>query len=187
MNVLFNDLKYAWRMLRKCPGFTVVVTLIIGLGVGANTAIFNALDQVALRSMPVKNPHELVNIQYQYRDYEGNLGTDGITHYPAYTAFREQSQLFTDVIAFGYGDTKLRDAQGLQTIKGLCVSGNYFSLLGVQPALGRLFNEKKEPDHQAPPTVILRTQDSAISMSRSSSILDIMGGWLGRPWISRVP
>ena len=63
MTTLINDIKYSFRMLAKTPGFTLVVTLIIGLGVGANTAIFNALDQVALRSMPVKHPHELVNIQ----------------------------------------------------------------------------------------------------------------------------
>lgn len=155
MTTLINDIKHGIRMLAKNPVFSLAVILIIGLGVGANTAIFNALDQVALRSLPVKNPKELVNIQYQYHDQKGRLVTDGITHYPIYAAYRDQSDVFSDVIAFAYGDVKLHSEQGVQTIKELGVSGNYFTMLGIRPALGRLFNTAQEPDTVAHSTVVI--------------------------------
>ncbi|MFC1761140.1 ABC transporter permease [Planctomycetota bacterium] len=150
MSSFTYDLKYSFRMLAKSRGFTCMVILIMGLGVGANTAIFNALDQVALRPLPVKNPEELVSIQYETRD-----GPDGVTNYPIYEAYRDQSNVFTDLIAFGYGDGRWFADNEMRTIKELGVTANYFSMLGVRPALGRLFNEKQEPDTQEQPVVII--------------------------------
>jgi predicted permease len=155
MTTFFNDVKFSLRMLMKNRGFTVTVILTVGLGVGANTAIYNVLDQVALRSLPVDNPDELVSVQYQC---QGQSGTEGITNYPIYEAYRGQSDIMSDVIGFGYGDARLHTEMGVQTIKELGVTGNYFSVLGLQPALGRLFNAEQEPDTGTHPVVVISHQ-----------------------------
>ncbi|MHC4494886.1 MAG: ABC transporter permease, partial [Planctomycetota bacterium] len=103
MNALINDIKYAFRQLRKSPGFTVLVVLTLGLGIGANTTIFSLLDRVLLRSLPVKKPRELVKLEYQYQYQHGNhsgVGKDNKFTYPLYVNYRDQSQVFSGLIAY---------------------------------------------------------------------------------------
>lgn len=149
MTTLINDIKYGIRMLAKNPGFTAVVILIIGVGVGANTAIFNALDQVSLRPLPVHKAHELVGIRNVH-----SL-TDVFLNYPLYEAYRDQSDLFSDLIAFSETTMQLRIKQEVKEISGLAVSSNYFSALGVLPALGRVYGPEQEPDTTTHAVVII--------------------------------
>jgi predicted permease len=137
-------------MLARSPGFTAVVILIIGLGIGANTAIFNALDQISLRPLPVEKADDLVSVQYLWRSADGQSGKDGIYNYPVYEAYRDQSDVFSGLIGFTDGEMRVRFDDKLAKVQGLGVTGNYFSILGVKPALGRLFDAEREQDTEAP-------------------------------------
>lgn len=150
-----NDIKFGIRQLIKHPGFTIIVVLIIGLGVGANTAIFNALDQVSMRPLPVRRPNELVSIQYQWRTPEGQTGYDGIYNYPVYEAYRDQSNVFSGLIGFSYQDMHIHIDGDVRKVTGQGVTGNYFSVLGLKPALGRLFVDEQEQDAVAHPVVVI--------------------------------
>ena len=155
MRTIWQDIRYGVRMLSKNRGFTVVVVLIIGMGVGANTAIFNALDQVSMRPLSVRRPNELVSIQYQWRLSDGQTGYDGIYNYPVYEAYRDQSDVFSGLIGFSYQDMRIQIDDVVRKITGQGVTGNYFSELGLKPAVGRLFVAEQEPDTVAHHVVVI--------------------------------
>jgi predicted permease len=140
MRTIWQDIRYGFRMLAGNPGFTAVVILIIGLGVGANTALFNALDQVYMRPLPVRKPHELVSVQFHFR-HSSWEDIGGTCSYQTYEAYRDQSGVFADLMAYTGSHSMNLHLGGQKTqIQGMAVSANYFSLLGLRPALGRLLD-----------------------------------------------
>ena len=103
MNTLWHDIRFGLRQLRKSPGFTVVVVLTLALGIGANTTIFSFLDRVVLRPLSVKKPRELVRLEYLYQYKQGNhsgVGKDNKFTYPLYVSYRDQSDVFSGLIAY---------------------------------------------------------------------------------------
>lgn len=154
MSALANDIRYALRQMRKNPGFTAVVVLVVALAVGANTAIFNALDQIALRPLPVKKARELVSVQ-NISVWDGRSVVDGIFNYPTYEAYRDRTDVFSGLAAFSYDDMSLRVDGQSRPIQGMAVSADYFSVLGVTPSLGRAFSPDHEPDPAAAPIAIV--------------------------------
>jgi predicted permease len=152
MGALWQDIRYGLRILLRNPGFTAAVLLVIGISIGASTALFNALDQVYMRPLPVKDPHELVSVQFRFRHgvWEDMGGTFS---YPTYEAYRDQPEVFADLAAFTGGDfVDLVLGDGTTRAQGMAVSVNYFSLLGLQPALGRLFGL---PDDATKPVALI--------------------------------
>ncbi len=140
MTMLLNDLKHGFRMLARNPGFTAVVLLVIGVSVGANTALFNAMDQVYMRPLPAKRPHELASVQFRFR-HAGWEFINGTCSYPTYEAYRDQSEVFADLAAFTGSDLMdLRIGDEITRVHGTAISANYFPSLGLQPALGRLWS-----------------------------------------------
>ena len=126
------DLGYAFRVLRKSPGFTAAVALSLALGIGANTAIFSLIDAVMWRMLPVKNPESLLVLMHRY----GTATSGGFT-YQQYRVMRQNNH---DVELAAYSPLRLNvsvDGSLEPTAGGQMVSGNYFSLLGVNPAAGR--------------------------------------------------
>jgi predicted permease len=124
---IWRDLRYAIRGLRKSPGFTSVTVLTLALGIGATTAIFSLLDTVLLRFLPVSDPESLVLV--------------GGPQYPVFQAYREQSDLFTDLLATSgvtHLDVEVQNGVRERSDVSL-VSGSYFSTLGVQAVIGRTF------------------------------------------------
>lgn len=128
-------------MLTKNPVFTIIVLVVLGLGVGANTAIFGVWDRVILRPLPVHKPHELVKVEcYMTIDNGKYFATSGQFRYSDYEKFSGQSRLFTGMLAYGgHGKVNLRDQDGVYRAEILAVSGNYFEVFGVRPCLGRTF------------------------------------------------
>lgn len=155
MGTLWQDVRFGVRMLVKDPTFTVVVLLVVGVGIGAATAIFNALDQISLRALPVRRPKELVSIQYRWRSPNGDTGYDGICNYRVYEAYRDQSEVFSGLIAFFPEEMRLCVNDDVLKVKGMGVTGNYFSVLGVNPALGRLFVAERERDPVDHPVAVI--------------------------------
>jgi predicted permease len=158
MGALLQDLRYALRMLAKSPGFTVVAILTLALGIGANAAIFSLTDQVLLRRLPVQKPQELV-VLHSPGPQPGRNWSDGdrgaAWSYPMYKDLRDGNQVFSGLLArfltqasvSGQGQTELANAE--------LVTGNYFEVLGVRPALGRVFSSQDETAPGANPAAVL--------------------------------
>ncbi|MGH8248592.1 MAG: ABC transporter permease, partial [Gammaproteobacteria bacterium] len=152
-----NDLRYALRTLARNRGFAAVAILSLALGIGANTAIFTVVDAVLLRWLPVRSPERLfvvANVNLQGRP-------NPIWNYPDYSAFRDRNQSFDGLIAYSSTSPYGFSVQGesadtpASLAYGLLVSGNYFEVLGVQPALGRLLNQEDDRKPGGGPYVVL--------------------------------
>ncbi|HVG19227.1 MAG TPA: ABC transporter permease, partial [Blastocatellia bacterium] len=142
MNTLFQDLRYAVRMLIKHPGFTAVAVLTLALGVGANTAIFSVVNGVLLRPLPFPQPERLVQCYWKWPKGEGTTLTA-----TQYAFWKEQSQSFE--AAAGYDATSFNLAGGAEPlrVRGMRVSEGFFRVLGVGPVMGRGFSPEEDlPD-----------------------------------------
>src|ERR1700693_3048737 len=157
MRTLWQDVRYGLRMLGKNPGFSSIAILTLALGIDANTAIFSLMDQILLRRLPVKNPDELVILRSPGRG-EGHVWSDGdgaqSFSYPAYRGVRDSTAVSGMLARFSVDASS---ASRGQTERGLVelVSGNYFDVLGVRPAFGRLFTEEDDRVQGGHPLVIL--------------------------------
>ncbi|MBZ5617673.1 MAG: ABC transporter permease [Acidobacteriia bacterium] len=140
LDSLFGDLRYSFRVLLKSPAFTSVAVLSLALGIGANTAIFQLLDAVRLRALPVRNSQELaqVRIPDMSRARGSHNRADSVT-YPIWEQIGNQQQAFSGVFAWADGSFNLSPSGEVRMVPGLWVSGEFFQVLGVEPALGRLF------------------------------------------------
>ena len=146
---MFQDLRFAFRMLLKAPGFALIAVLTLALGIGANTAIFTLLDKLLIRPLPVERPNELVTF---VRDAGGS---PAIFSYPQYTDFRERSDLMAGLAAYFQRPFSLTDGAHSERVIAQFVSGNYFSVLGVQPALGRFFLPEEDAPAGTHPVVVI--------------------------------
>jgi predicted permease len=135
---MLQDLRYAVRTLRKAPLFTSVAVFSLALGIGANTAIFTLVNQIILQLLPVQHPEELVLLTARGRHYGSNNGANAIS-YPMYQDFRDKNQVFQGMFCKYSMDFSLAVDGRTEVISGELVSGNYFPLLGVGAALGRVF------------------------------------------------
>jgi len=160
MSQLVQDLRYAFRQLRKSPGFTTTAVLTLALGIGANTAIFSVLNALLLKMLPVKDPHQLVVVGNPADPNQRANGTPSteIFSYPLYKELRDQNSVLTGLSAAGTDHHILVDAgQGErdEKVAGRMVSGNYFSVLGLNAAAGRLFSDSDDTAENANPVVVL--------------------------------
>src|SRR5438445_9994502 len=158
MQTLWQDVRYGLRMLAKSPGVTAIVVLTLALGIGANTAIFSLMNQILLRQLPVQNPKELV-VLHAPGPVPGHVSDDGDAtesfSYPMYKGLRENSAAVGDMLG-QYGFSASIASRG-QTERGSgeLVSGNYFEVLGVPPAIGRVFSLDDERVPGGHPVVVL--------------------------------
>ena len=144
MHTLWQDIRFGLRVLAKNPAFTIIAVVTLALGIGANTAIFSLMQQVLLRRLPVRNPGELV-VLHAPGPITGRASSDGdVTEsfsYPMYKGLRDGATNAIALIARSSSDASLA-SQG-QTERGRLelVTGNYFDVLGVAPAVGRVFTQ----------------------------------------------
>ncbi len=151
LEIAAKDIRYALRGLRRSPGFTAAAVISLALGIGANTAIFSLFHALMLRMLPVARPDELVSL---YRT--GGWGK-GYSSYPLYLELAKRSDLFNGVLArTGVAKVRYTPPGGRpQFTQREFVSGNYFSVLGVAPALGRLFTDDDNRVPQGHPLAVL--------------------------------
>src|SRR5262245_21140301 len=155
MTTTFADLRLAFRGLRRSPLFAIVAVLSLALGIGANTAIFTLIDQILLRKLPVKNPDELVMLYQQGPHNGSNMG--GRMHsYPIYQDYQQKAEPLAEVLCRRLIPASVSIDNQTERLSAEMVSGNFFTMLGVGPALGRVFNSK-EDDQQfmGHPVVVL--------------------------------
>ena len=132
-----NDLKFAFRQLLKNPGFTAVAVLTLALGIGANTAIFSAVDAVILRPLPYADADRLVTIWDDNSKLTGNRKFFSTP--PEWHEWRQHNTVFTDVAASQPGDASLSNDGEPEHLPARKVSANFWTVLGAQPLLGRVF------------------------------------------------
>jgi predicted permease len=137
---VWRDLRYGARLLRLNPGFATVAILSLALGVGANTAIFQLLDAVRLRTLPVTRPEQLVDLRIPGDDNRSGafMGLHPSLTNPLWERLRDRQQAFSGVFAWGSTAFELSAGGESREAEGLWVSGDYFRTLGVQPVIGRL-------------------------------------------------
>jgi predicted permease len=128
--------------MRRGPGFTAVAVMTLALGIGVNTAIFQLLDAVRLRALPVPEPQQLTEVRIE--DMKGARGSFASWHpslsNPIWEQVRDRAQAFSGVFAWGATDFNLGTGSEVRPARGLWVSGDFFNVLGVRPELGRVFN-----------------------------------------------
>ncbi len=151
MSTLLQDLRYSFRTMAKSPGFSVIALATLTLGIGATTAIFSVVDAVLLRALPYRQPDRLVAV---YED-AGAVGFPRNTPAPAnYADWKRQKQIFQDVAALTERDYNLTGSEGEpEKLGAAAITQNLFSVLGVNPALGRSF--RREEDQPGRSRVVL--------------------------------
>jgi len=149
MEQMLKDIQFAFRMLRKNPGFAIVAILILALGIGANTAIFSIVDAVLVRPLPFPNPERLVMLRDLPRP---NISAH--LSYPKFIAWRDHTDIFEQVAAFMNSSTALSGAGEPEQLRAMRVTANFLPLLGAPVQYGRGFLPEEEL-REGPPAVIL--------------------------------
>ncbi|HET9409723.1 MAG TPA: ABC transporter permease [Candidatus Sulfotelmatobacter sp.] len=177
MTGILQDLRYALRQLRKNLSFTTIAVLTLALGIGANTAIFTVVNALMLKMLPVRDPQQLVIIGDQSKPNSTSSGTPrtDVLSYPLYKQLRDRNSVFTGMSAAASNDRIELEAGSGSTVKervsGRMVSGNYFTVLGLEPAAGRLFSDSDDTAENANPVVVLSYQYWQRKFNLSASII----------------
>jgi len=155
MTSLLSDLRLAIRGLRRSPLFATVAILSLALGIGANTAIFTLIDQILLRRLPVVAPDQLVMLYQQGSNMGSNMGMR-MHSYPLYQDLQKKAEPLAEVLCRRMLSASLSMDNQTERVEAELVSGNYFSMLGVKPALGRIFNSQEDDQvYLGHPVVVL--------------------------------
>jgi predicted permease len=155
MSTFAADVRYALRGLRRSPLFATVAVLSLALGIGANTAIFTLLDQVLLRKLPVKEPDRLVMLYQRANNMGSNMGSR-MNSYPLYQDLQQKAEPLSEVICRRIVPASVAVDNQTERVEAELVSGNYFTMLGVKPAIGRVFNSQEDDQvYRGHPTVVI--------------------------------
>src|SRR3984893_6928683 len=136
---LLQDLRYALRMLRKNPGFTAVAVLSLALGIGANTAVFSLLNTLLLTELPVRDPNGLYQLIVTHRSKRDNSFS-----YTDYRKLHDGFDIFDGVIAWRASNFQVEVNNAPLEVRGALVTGTFYDVLGVKPALGRLIADSDD-------------------------------------------
>ncbi len=154
MNAFFQDLRYGFRTILRNPGFAAIAILTLGLGIGVNTAVFSFVDALILRPLPVHKPSQIVSIDTRTSKSE----QIGSSSYPEYVDIRDHNRTLSGILASTFVQVGMSDAtpsSHSELVFGEMVTGNFFSVLGVRPALGRDFRPDEDRIPNAAPVAII--------------------------------
>ena len=155
MATLASDTKFALRSYARSPMFAGIAVLSLALGMGANTAIFTLIDQLMLRLLPVQDPEQLVMI-WTTGPHMGNNQGSRAASYPMYQDFQQKASAFSSVFCRYITSSAVSFEGSTERVTAELVSGNYFTTLGVRPAIGRVFTpEQDDRIHKGHPSVVL--------------------------------
>jgi macrolide transport system ATP-binding/permease protein len=150
LEALGQDLRYGTRLLLRAPGFTAVAVLSLAIGIGANTAIFSLVDKVLIRKLPVEEPDRLVVVSASR-----GQGVSTTSSFADFVDYRDRNEVFDGLVATFQRALTLSDGGQAERIQGLIVSGNYFTVLRVRPALGRGFLPEEDKTASTHPVVVI--------------------------------
>jgi len=146
MSPFWRDIRHALRLLRLSPGFTIVAVLTLALGIGANTAMFQLIDSIRLRTIPVQNPQELGTIRISNFHWgSGNFSSQySQLTFPMWQQIQKRQDGFAQIAVWSNDRFNLATGGEVRYAKGIRVSGDFFSVLGVRPILGRLLGPEDD-------------------------------------------
>jgi predicted permease len=170
MAVLLNELRLALRGLRRSPLFATVAILSLALGIGANTAIFTLIDQLLLRKLPVKHPEQLVMLYQQGAHNGSNMGPR-MHSYPIYQDLQAKAEPLSEVLCRRVISSTVGIDNRTELLQAELVSGNYFTMLGVQPALGRVFDSSDDQVFRGHPVVVLSYDYWVTRFDRDANVI----------------
>ncbi len=150
LDAFWRDVRYGARMLLKAPGFTAVAVLSLAIGIGANTAIFSLIDKVLIRKLPVEEPDRLVVVSASR-----GQGVSTASSFADFVDYRDRNEVFDGLVATFQRAFTFSEGGQAERIQGLIVSGNYFAVLRVRPALGRGFLPEEDKTAGTHPVVVL--------------------------------
>lgn len=151
----FYDLRYSARSFLRSPGFTAATLLSLALGIGATTAIYSLVDQVILHALPVRDPGRLVLVDWKGDWVAGGFGSWNLMSYPLCRDLQQQTRFFDGVLCRAAINVNLSAGGDPKPVRAEIVSGSYFGVLGVGPALGRVIEEADAEAAGAGPIVVL--------------------------------
>jgi predicted permease len=166
-----RDLRFAIRTLRKSPIFTFVAVTSLAFGIGANTAIFSLINQVLLQPLPVRDPEQLVLLGRHGMVYGSNSGSNTMS-YPMYQDIRDHNAVFSGMFARRALAMSISAEGKTERVEGEIVSGNFFNVLGIGAALGRVFNASDDLHENAHPFVVI---SYGYWQSRFAGKTDVLG------------
>ncbi len=167
----WSDLRLALRGLRRSPLFATVAILSLALGIGANTAIFTLIDQILLRKLPVKSPDQLVML-FQRGSHNGSNMGGRMHSYPIYQDYQQKAEPLAEVLCRRLVPASVSVDNQTERVTAEMVSGNYFSMLGVAPAIGRVFNSREDDQvFMGHPVVVLGYDYWNTRFARDPSII----------------
>ncbi|HZY62027.1 MAG TPA: ABC transporter permease [Edaphobacter sp.] len=173
---LMRDVRRGLRQLRKSPAFTITAVVMLALGIGANTAVFSIFNQVVLRTLPVRNPHQLVLLSQKSASTEGSWSSWGddtlYFSYPAYVALRDGNHTLDGLAASAFSGITLVTQNFADNTIAEYVTGNYFDVLGVRPILGRLIKTQDDRLHAGNPVAVLSEDYWQSHFGSDTSILN---------------
>jgi len=156
METLWQDVRYAFRTIRRDPGFTAVAVFSLALGVGANTTIFTLLNAALLAPLPVERSSELVAVYTADQSSISGFGNQGPISYPNLKDFRQRNDMLSDLAGYSFPQpVSVITASAPQQAFVELVTGNYFSVLGVKAAKGRVFTADEDITPGAVPVVVI--------------------------------
>ena len=171
MTSFIADLRFALRGLRRNPVFSTVAILSLALGIGANTAIFTLIDQIVLRKLPVRNPDELVML-YQEGPHNGSNMGSRMHSYPIYQDYQQRAEPLAQVVCRRLVPASVSIDNHTERLTAEMVSGNFFSMLGVVPAVGRVLNSQEDDQvYNGHPVVVLSYDYWSSRFARDRSIV----------------
>src|SRR5262245_38251456 len=150
MNTFIADFRHAARLMAKSPGFVMLSALVLGLGVGANTAIFSLVNGLFLRPLPVPQPDRLAWVTTLTPPSSRPMNLSN----PDYLDVRDHNEVFAGLLAYDEIPVALAGGGAPERVRGAIVSGNYFSVLGVKPELGRAIGPAEDRSPGADPVAV---------------------------------
>ncbi|MFY9726749.1 MAG: ABC transporter permease [Bryobacteraceae bacterium] len=182
---MWKDFVYSLRSLLRSPLFTVAAVASLALGIGANTAIFSLLDQVVLRSLPVRDPESLVVLHTDY-NAPGSSTSDnneGVFSYPLYRDLRASDAAFSGILARGGAGVRFAWKGNTEAAGAELVSGNYFEALGIGAAIGRTLAPSDEGAPDSNPVAVLSHAFWSSHLGADPSILNQTVALNGQPFV----
>lgn len=156
LELLQHDLRFGWRSFRRTPGFTIVAALTLAIGIGANTAIFSAVDALLLRPLPFAEPDRLMKVSLtRPARPEQPASDDQVWSYPKFSVFRANQRVFSDVALYSAVDFTVRAGGDVERLHAEVTAGKYFGILGVRPHLGRAFLAEEDSAVGGPKVVTI--------------------------------
>jgi predicted permease len=176
LETFWSDVRFGLRMLRKSPGFTATALLTLALGIGANTAVFSAMNTVLLRSLPLPHAEQLVHLTLPQGQPDGAISTgnsESSFSEPVFEELRKQHAVFSDLVAYvplSFDKVAVRVGEQPEEAQGEMVSGNFFSGLGVNVIRGRALTPEDETTHA--PVAVLSYSYWTARFARNPSVID---------------